>query len=92
MALFKNFGILLGWVYYAIMESSPQQGTLGKMAVGIAVTDLKGNRISFGRATGRYFCMYLTAITLFIGYIIAAFTGKRQTIHDMIASCLIIKK
>ena len=94
LALFKNFGILilLGWVYYAIMESSPQQGTLGKMAVGIAVTDLKGNRISFGRATGRYFCMYLTAITLFIGYIIAAFTGKRQTIHDMIASCLIIKK
>lgn len=92
LALFKIFGILLGWVYYAIMESSPQQGTLGKMAVGIAVTDLKGNRISFGRATGRYFCMYLTAITLFIGYIIAAFTGKRQTIHDMIASCLIIKK
>lgn len=92
LALFKNFGILLGWAYYAIMESSPQQGTLGKMAVGIAVTDLKGNRISFGRATGRYFCMYLTAITLFIGYIIAAFTGKRQTIHDMIASCLIIKK
>ena len=113
LALFKNFGILilLGWVYYAIMESSPQQGTLGKMAVGIAVTDLKGNRISFGRATGRYFCMYLTAITfviyiftdtyfgicltaitLAIDYIIAAFTGKRQTIHDMIASCLIIKK
>ena len=111
LALFKIFGILLGWVYYAIMESSPQQGTLGKMAVGIAVTDLKGNRISFGRATGRYFCMYLTAITfviyiftdtyfgicltaitLAIDYIIAAFTGKRQTIHDMIASCLIIKK
>lgn len=113
LALFKNFGILilLGWVYYAIMESSPQQGTLGKMAVGIAVTDLKGNRISFGRATGRYFCMYLTAITfviyifidtyfgicltaitLAIDYIIAAFTGKRQTIRDMIASCLIIKK
>ena len=111
LALFQKFGILLGWAYYAIMESSPQQGTLGKMAVGIAVTDLKGNRISFGRATGRYFCMYLTAITfviyiftdtyfgicltaitLAIDYIIAAFTGKRQTIRDMIASCLIIKK
>ncbi|MGK7920988.1 MAG: RDD family protein [Trichodesmium sp.] len=92
IAIFSIFGILLGWVYYAVMESSPQQGTLGKMAVGIAVTDLKGNRISFGRATGRYFSMYLTAISLYIGYIIAAFTGKRQTIHDMIAGCIVINK
>lgn len=92
LAISSIFGILLGWVYYAVMESSPQQGTLGKMAVGIAVTDLKGNRISFGRATGRYFSIYLTVISLFIGYIIAAFTGKRQTIHDMIAGCLVVNK
>ncbi len=91
-AIFSIFGIILDWVYYAVMESSPQQGTLGKMAVGIAVTDLKGKRISFGRATGRYFSMYLTMISFLIGYIIAAFTGKRQTIHDMIAGCLVINK
>ncbi|MEH2462294.1 RDD family protein [Nostoc sp.] len=47
--------IVISWLYYAFQESSPQQATLGKQALGIIVTDLNGNQISFGRATGRYF-------------------------------------
>ena len=58
-----------GWLYYSLMESSSWQATLGKMALGIAVTDNAGKRISFGRATGRYFAKIISAIILFVGFI-----------------------
>lgn len=79
------------WLYYALMESSSWQGTLGKKIVGIKVTDLDGNRISFGRATGRYFGKMLSGI-FYIGFIMVAATEKKQGLHDMLASCLVVKK
>jgi uncharacterized RDD family membrane protein YckC len=75
------------------MESSAHQGTLGKIALGLFVTDLQGRRISFGRASGRFFAKIITGlIPFFIGYIMAGFTEKRQALHDMIAGCLVLKK
>jgi uncharacterized RDD family membrane protein YckC len=75
------------------MESSVHQGTLGKMALGLTVTDMQGRRVSFGRATGRYFAKMITGmIPLAIGYIMAGFTEKKQALHDMIASCLVLRK
>jgi uncharacterized RDD family membrane protein YckC len=81
------------WLYYAFMESSTRQGTLGKMAMGLTVTDMQGQRVSFGRATGRFFAKIITGLVpLFIGYIMAGFTAKRQALHDMIASCLVMRR
>lgn len=88
--LIVAFSIILQWLYFALMESSKKQATLGKMALGIKVTDLQGNRISFGRATGRYFGKILSGLILNIGYIMAAFTEKKQALHDMMANCLVI--
>ncbi|MBE9178168.1 RDD family protein [Oculatella sp. LEGE 06141] len=85
-------GLLVGWLYYALMESSPQQATLGKQAMGIVVTDENGDRISFGKATGRHFGKFISSIILLIGYIMAAFTEKRQALHDMMAGTLVVKK
>jgi uncharacterized RDD family membrane protein YckC len=85
--------IVVTWLYFALMETSVRQGTLGKMALGLFVTDLEGRRISFGRATGRFFAKIITGLVpLFIGYIMAGFTAKRQALHDMIAGCLVLKK
>ena len=84
------FSIILQWLYYALMESSRKQATLGKMALGLKVTDMYGNRITFGRATGRYFGKILSGLILNIGYIMAAFTEKKQALHDMLANCLVI--
>ncbi len=81
-----------GWLYFALMESSGQQGTLGKMALSIKVTDMNGNRISFGRATGRYFAKIISSLTLCIGYIMAGFTQQKQALHDIIAGCLVVNK
>ena len=83
---------IAGWLYFSIMESSNKQATVGKMALGIIVTDLNGSRISFGRATGRYFGKIISALILYVGYIMAGFTEKKQALHDIIASCLVVNK
>jgi len=81
-----------GWLYHALMESSKNQGTLGKMALGLRVTDLDGRRITFGRATGRYFAKILSHLTLWIGFIMAGFTSKKQALHDFVAGTLVLSK
>ncbi|HEY3876560.1 MAG TPA: RDD family protein [Candidatus Kapabacteria bacterium] len=81
-----------GWLYFALMESSSNQGTLGKMALGLRVTGLDGRRISFGKATGRYFGKILSGMTLCIGYIMAGFTQKKQALHDFVAGTLVLTK
>jgi uncharacterized RDD family membrane protein YckC len=92
IVLAAMIGIVMKWLYFALMESSKYGGTLGKMAVSIKVVDMDGNRISFARATGRYFSKIITNMTFFIGYIIAGFTDKKQALHDLIASCLVVQK
>ena len=74
------------------MESSPKQATLGKMALSIVVTDLEGKRISFGKATGRYWGKIISGLILCIGYFMAGFTEKKQAFHDMMAGCLVVAK
>jgi uncharacterized RDD family membrane protein YckC len=83
---------VINWLYYAFLESSTWQGTLGKKAVGLFVTDLNGNRISFGRASGRFFARIITSFTLGIGYVMIAFTEKKQALHDLIAGCLVFRR
>lgn len=84
--------LLINWLYFAIMESSKTQGTVGKLVLKIKVTDYNYNRVSFGRATGRFFGKYISSFILLIGYIIAGFTEKKQALHDMMASCYVIKE
>jgi uncharacterized RDD family membrane protein YckC len=84
--------MVVSWLYFALMESSKTQATLGKMALGLKVTDLEGNPITFARATGRYFGKILSGIILYIGYILAGLTEKKQALHDIIAACLVVRK
>lgn len=84
--------ILITWGYFALMESSSKQGTLGKMALGIKVTDYDGQRISFLRATGRFFGKYLSAILLMIGFLMIAFTARKQGLHDILARTLVVNQ
>ncbi|MEX1212635.1 MAG: RDD family protein [Balneolaceae bacterium] len=83
-------GFITSWIYYAVFESSVKQATPGKLALSLKVIDLDHNRISFGRATGRYFGKILSAILLLIGYLMQPFTAKKQTMHDLMAGTLIV--
>jgi uncharacterized RDD family membrane protein YckC len=84
--------VVLVWLYYAGLESSPWQATIGKRVMKLAVTDVEGSRISFARATGRYFAKLLSMLTLFIGFIIAAFTPRKQALHDYLAGTLVYQR
>ena len=82
--------VCIKWFYFAGMESSRHQATPGKMALDIKVTGMEGNRISFARATGRYFGKILSGLILDIGYIMAGLTDKKQALHDKLADTIVI--
>jgi uncharacterized RDD family membrane protein YckC len=83
-------GILISWLYFALMESSPKSATLGKMALGLMVLDTDGYPISFGQATGRYFGKILSAIPCYAGFIAAFFNEKKQGWHDSMANTVVV--
>jgi len=85
-------GFFIAWLYYALLESSTWQGTIGKKIAGISVCDMEGKRISFWRASSRYFMHILSNITMLIGYIMPVFTEKKQTLHDIVSGCVLVKK
>ena len=80
------FMALAGIIYFVAMESSSRQGTLGKMAVGIRVGKANGEQISFINALGRYFSKIISALILFIGFMMAGWDSKKQALHDKIAN------
>jgi uncharacterized RDD family membrane protein YckC len=87
------------WLYWALMESSAWQATLGKKALGLYVTDLAGNRATFAKTSGRFFAgrglgsiPYIGGLYFVISCICAGFTEKKQALHDMMAGCLVLRK
>lgn len=88
----NKWAFLIALLYHAAMESSSYQATLGKMIMGIKVTDLNGNRLTVLRAAGRQAAKFLSGIIFGIGFLMAAFTKRKQALHDMIAGALVVMK
>jgi len=84
-----NFSVL-GWLYFALLESSSLQATIGKWLLQIKVVDEQGNRLSFKRASLRFFSKWLSAMTLWIGFIMIAFSRKKQALHDKVVSTYVV--
>jgi uncharacterized RDD family membrane protein YckC len=85
------FNLIIGIAYFVGFESSAYQATPGKMALGLIVVDTDGRRISPLRSLGRYFAKIPSAMILLIGFIMVAFTDRKQGLHDYIASTLVLK-
>lgn len=83
---------ILGWLYFALLESSNWRATIGKKLFGLAVMTAEGAPLSFGRATGRYFAKYLSVAIWCLGFVLAAFTAKKQALHDLIAGTLVMRR
>ena len=84
-------GVSIAFLYFVVLESSEQQATWGKRLIGLRVTDLDGGRISFGRATARFFAKFVSYLTLFIGFLMQPFTKRKQALHDILAGTLVVK-
>jgi uncharacterized RDD family membrane protein YckC len=82
----------LCWLYYAGLEGSAWQGTIGKRVLRLVVTDLYGRRIGFGRATGRYFGKIPSALIVLVGFVMVAFTQRKQGLHDLIAGTVVVRQ
>lgn len=84
------FEIVCFFLYYVWPESSSWQATIGKKIFGLKVTDSEGNRISFLRAFGRYFGMFISWMIFGIGILMCLWTEKKQCLHDQMAGCLVL--
>ena len=92
ITILEGVMVLISWIYYAGMESTSPQATVGKLFMGIYVTDRNGDRASFGRSSLRYWAKYPSALILFVGFLMSIITRHRQALHDIIANCLVLKR
>ena len=79
------------WLYEALLTSSSWQGTIGKRVLRLKVVDEAGNRIGFGRATGRFFAKILSSMFFCIGFIMIGFTERKTGLHDMLAGTRVLR-
>lgn len=86
------YGTIFTWLYFTLLESSKWQATVGKKLIGLKVTDETGSRIGFGRANARFWSKIISFMFFFIGFIMIAFTQKKQGLHDLIARTLVVRK
>jgi uncharacterized RDD family membrane protein YckC len=91
MSVFLLLAFAGQWLYDALLTSSSWQGTIGKRVLKLKVVDEQGNRVSFGRATGRYFSKIISGMVMYVGFIMIAFTDRKRGLHDMIAGTLVMK-
>lgn len=93
LAPYLNVALLiLSWLYFAALESSDRQATFGKMVLGIFVVDHNGGRLSFGRASGRFFARLFSCVFWFAGFVMVAFTAEKQALHDLLAGSRVIRE
>ncbi|WP_162356660.1 RDD family protein [Metabacillus mangrovi] len=82
----------LSLAYYILMPVTVWQGTIGKKLIGLKIVDADGNKLTIGRSAGRTFSMMISGMTMYIGYIMAGFTDRKQALHDMIAKTYVIQR
>ena len=85
------FSLFVSWLYFAIQQSSSKQATLGMRALDIKITDEKQGKISFWRASGNYFVVFFSGLLIFIGFLMIAFTSRKQGLHNFISRTLCIR-
>jgi uncharacterized RDD family membrane protein YckC/Tfp pilus assembly major pilin PilA len=84
--------LLVPWLYFAAMESAPTQATLGKLVFGVRVVGLDGRRLSFFRASARFFGKALSLLSLGFGFLMVAVTHRKQALHDVVGRCLVVSR
>ena len=91
-ALIPLICLLTPLIYWGLMQASARQATFGKALLGMKVTDTSGNRISLLRSLGRELAKWVSGIPLGLGYVMVAFTGRKQALHDMVAATTVTRE
>lgn len=89
--IFLNpYFLVMHWLYFTFLQSSPKQATIGKFTLGLRVTDLRGKRISFAQANLRYFTKFFSIIPLCLGFLLLLSTRRKQTLHDYLSRTVVV--
>lgn len=91
-SIIDNATPFLTLAYFVILPITVLQGTLGKYVLGMKITNSEGGRISLLQSIARFFSAFLSSLTLFIGYLMIAFTKNKQALHDKISKTYVIAK
>lgn len=83
--------LVMLWLYFAFLESSAWQGSIGKRVLRLRVTDVNGERLSFKHASGRFFSKFLSSATAGLGFLLVAWTRHKQGLHDLVSSTLVLR-
>ena len=92
LAISNFIGFIIVPHYFALFESSAYQATLGKRIMGLCVVSEEGKRISLNQAMFRWIMKYKSAVLFMVGFLMQPFTAKKQTLHDMRAGTIVVKK
>lgn len=76
---------------YQLWMIRKHDATLGKMALGLKLLRADGTKLSKGRIVGRYFAHFVSAITLYIGYMMAGWDDEKRALHDRICDTRVIR-
>jgi len=87
LALLFDIAFVL-WYFIGLWMISGQ--TLGKAIMGLRVVRTDGERLKFRNAVIRYFGYFLSALLLYLGYIIVLFDNRRQALHDKLAGTIVV--
>lgn len=90
--IFWIVGLIVGWLYSSLMESSSHRASLGKMVFALVVTKKDGTMLNFWQATRRYAGKWLMPATLGISFLSCGWTEWKQALHDMIAGTIVVRK
>jgi len=85
------FPVAALWLYNTLFERSSMQGSLGKALLGIKVTDKRGDRLSFVKASVRSLCKLVLAPISIVGFLLVFFTKRRQALHDVLAGTVVVE-
>ena len=91
-ALAMILGFIWALGYHIYFPSSDMMATPGKALLGLKITDESGNKIGVGKAILRYIGYIISALVLYIGFIIVGFTENKRGLHDMVASTRVTYK
>jgi uncharacterized RDD family membrane protein YckC len=93
-SMFAPISILSAIVFYGyfVLMTKFFSQTIGKMVLGIKVIDLNGHRPSWGTILFRELIGRFISSTIFILYIVVAFTAKKQGIHDLFADTTVVQE
>jgi uncharacterized RDD family membrane protein YckC len=84
--------LVVALLYWPVMESSARQATVGKMLLGLRVTDMDGAKLPFLRSLLRNLAKIISSIPFGIGFLLAAFSSRKQALHDLITKCLVLRE